>query len=160
MYTKIHLQLDKSSNKAEKYKRMFHNHFNYWICSLSLCEGKALRRGSSLFRYRFVIVRVVRLGILEVSLYLSSTARYFRPIKVWPCVSRYQDTILIIFDRFFNYTKNKHSFYFRDHWLELLANSNTFKGNCSTRIVERYIYSYTVSFSVKQMYKSKVCTVR
>ena len=43
--------------------------------------------------------------------------------------------------------------------MELLTNSNTFKANNLTRIVHMYIYSYTVSVSVKVLYKSKVFTV-
>ena len=61
-----------------------------------------------IFRYQFATVRVVRLGVAwKVSLYLSLTERYFRPIQVRFCMYRYQDTVLVLFDRFLKkYTKS------------------------------------------------------
>ena len=161
VYTKIYLQVDKNSNKVEKKKRILHNNFNSWKCSFSLCTGEAVRRGSSLFRYQFATARGVRLGILKVSLYLSSTARHFRLIQVRSCMAQYQDNISVFLIDFFKLYKELKYFYFKAEWLKLLTNSNTFRANCSTRIAYNvmYIYSYTVSVCVKQLYKSKVYTV-
>ena len=36
-------------------------------------------------------------NLKKVSLYISSTERHFRPIQVRPFMSRYQDTILVLF---------------------------------------------------------------
>ena len=110
---------------------------------------KALRRGSSLFRYQFAIVRDVRLGLLKsfaLSKLDSKTFPSYSSSALYVSVPGYYfSTILIDFLKIIQRTKIY--FYFKDQWLELLTKSYTFKANM-------YIFSYTVFVNVKQLYRS------
>ena len=105
-------------------------------------------------RVEFILVPVChRSSSPMVSLYLSSSPRHLRHSSSALFVSVPGFCFGIILKDFKLYKKLNY-FHFKDQWLELLTNSNTLKANCSNRFVYIYPYMYTVSVSVKQLYKS------
>ena len=124
---------------------MLHNHFNSW--KYALLWAKLYGEGQVYFGTSLPPFELSDKGSFEKSFALSKLDRKTFPSysssALYVSVPGYYFSIILI-----DFLKIK------DRWLELLTKSNTSKANCSTRIVYTYIYSYTVSVSVKQLYKS------
>ena len=78
-------------------------------------------------------------------LYVLVTGHFYSIYIVIVLFKLYKELKFLLFQRSVVRICDQFSFY-----------CNTFRANCSIRIM--YIYSYTVSVSVKQLYKSKVYT--
>ena len=145
MYTKIHLQLDKSSNQVEKKTNPWMIHIHSIPGNVHyLCKGKPLQRGSSLFRYQFAIVRVVRLGLLK-GYALSKFDR-----KTFPSYSSSTLYVSVPGYYFSHWMKSQVSAFAETYWNHLLS---SFSIDYALRKLSYSFRKFQYQFSLRNLKK-------